>query len=196
MFLFTGLEYTHHKAKSREKYKMAQKNRLQFIILGLLNIESKTGYDLTKAFDSDIGEFWTANHSQIYPLLKKMEKENLITHHEIPAGPKLVKKSYDITSEGKEIFQAWLQEPSEADNSHDEFILKLYFIDSKNSPLLPEMISEQKQAREEKLDHLKQQLKDKFPNENTKQQQNGHYQVLKHAIQRETDYLKWLSEIN
>ena len=56
---------------------MAQKNRLQYIILGLLNIESKTGYDLTKAFDSDIGEFWSANHSQIYPLLKKMEQENI-----------------------------------------------------------------------------------------------------------------------
>ncbi|WP_125771535.1 PadR family transcriptional regulator [Companilactobacillus furfuricola] len=175
---------------------MAQKNRLQFIILGLLNIESKTGYDLTKAFDSDIGEFWTANHSQIYPLLKKMEKDQLITHHEEQAGPKLVKKSYDITTAGKAAFQEWLKEPSEADNSHDEFILKLYFIDSKNSPLLPEMINEQKQARAEKLNHLKQQLKDKFPTEKEKQQQNGHYNVLKHAIQRETDYLKWLDEIN
>jgi len=44
---------------------MAQKNRLKYILLGLLNRQRQTGYDLAKSFDSDIGEFWTANHSQI-----------------------------------------------------------------------------------------------------------------------------------
>ena len=34
---------------------MAQKNKLQFIILGLLNQQPLTGYDLTKAFDDEIG---------------------------------------------------------------------------------------------------------------------------------------------
>lgn len=174
---------------------MAQKNRLQFIILGLLNIESRTGYDLTKAFDSDIGEFWSANHSQIYPLLKKMEKEQLISHHEVQAGPKLVKKSYDLTEAGQSIFKEWLMEPTEADNSHDEFILKLYFIDDKDSPLLKDMVQEQLQARNEKLSHLQQQMQDKFPDQDTKFAQYGHYCVLKHAIQREASYLKWLEQI-
>src|SRR5699024_996667 len=112
---------------------MAQKNRLQYIILGLLNIEYRTGYDLTKAFDSDIGEFWSANHSQIYPILKKMEEDQLVSHHEVQVGQKLVKKSYDIMPNGKKTFLAWLNESSEIDSNHDEFILKLYFINDKNS---------------------------------------------------------------
>ncbi|MQS53268.1 PadR family transcriptional regulator [Companilactobacillus mishanensis] len=174
---------------------MAQKNRLQYIVLGLLNIESRTGYDLTKSFDSDIGEFWSANHSQIYPLLKKMEQENLISHHEVQVGTKLVKKSYDIMSDGKKIFNAWLEEPSEIDSSHDEFILKLYFIDDKKSELLEKMVAEQLSVRSDKLEHLNQQMRDKFPDQDKRQTQYGHYCVLKHAISRETDYIEWLKTI-
>lgn len=187
--------YTHFKELSREIFKMAQKNRLQYIILGLLNIESKTGYDLTKAFDSDIGEFWSANHSQIYPLLKKMEQDDLISHHEVQVGEKLIKKSYDIMPEGKKIFQSWLEEPTEIDNNHDEFILKLYFVDDKKSPLLKTMIAEQLAFREEKLQHLQNQIKDKFPNAAARQKQYGHFNVLKHAISREESYINWLKEI-
>lgn len=174
---------------------MAQKNRLQYIILGLLNIESRTGYDLTKAFDSDIGEFWSANHSQIYPLLKKMEEDQLVSHHEVQVGQKLVKKSYDIMPNGKKTFLAWLNESSEIDSNHDEFILKLYFINDKNSDLLKNMVAEQIEFRKNKLDHLLNQMKEKFPNATKKKAQYGHYCVLKHAISREQDYLEWLSEI-
>lgn len=174
---------------------MAQKNRLQYILLGLLNIESKTGYDLAKAFDSDIGEFWSANHSQIYPLLKKMEQDKLISHHDIQVGPKLVKKSYDISESGKKLFKEWLEEPNELDNSHDEFILKLYFIDDKQSSLMKEMVAEQLTIRTEKLQHLKNQMKDKFPNNQAKKQHYGHYSVLEHAIQREQTYVDWLQTI-
>lgn len=174
---------------------MAQKNRLQYIILGLLNIESRTGYDLTKAFDSDIGEFWSANHSQIYPLLKKMEEDQLVSHHEVQVGQKLVKKSYDIMPNGKKTFLAWLNESSEIDSNHDEFILKLYFINDKNSDLLKNMVAEQIEFRKNKLDHLLNQMKEKFPNATKKKAQYGHYCVLKHAISREQDYLEWLNEI-
>lgn len=174
---------------------MAQKNRLQYIILGLLNIGSKTGYDLAKAFDSDIGEFWSANHSQIHPLLKKMEQDEMITHHEIQVGQKLVKKSYDITDQGKKNFHEWLEEPSEADNSHDEFILKLYFIKDANSELLEEMVVSQLELRTDKLSHLQDQLADKFPDQASQQANYGHYCVLKHAIQRESGYVDWLKGI-
>ena len=71
---------------------MAQRNQLKFIILGLLSENDLTGYDITKAFESDIGEFWSANHSQIYPLLKRLEDEQLISHKLEVVGEKLEKK--------------------------------------------------------------------------------------------------------
>ena len=45
---------------------MAQKNLLKNILLGLINEKPKTGYDLKKEFDTEIGEFWSVKHSQIY----------------------------------------------------------------------------------------------------------------------------------
>ena len=42
---------------------------LKYAILGLLNREPMTGYDIAKEFSKDLGEFWNAKHSQIYPEL-------------------------------------------------------------------------------------------------------------------------------
>lgn len=171
---------------------MAQKNRLKFIILGLLTQQGQTGYDLAKSFDSDIGEFWQANHSQIYPLLKKMEKEGLITHEILTVGQKMEKKLYLITKAGETLFDQWLKEPSLPDNSHDEFILKLYFINDAHSSLLPVMLREQAKIHHAKLGHLEQQLKRKFPDQTAIDRQYGHFLVLRHALNRENQYANWL----
>ncbi|MCX8179105.1 MAG: PadR family transcriptional regulator, partial [Candidatus Aenigmarchaeota archaeon] len=39
---------------------------LKYAILGLLNRKPMTGYDLSKEFSYQLGNFWSANHSQIY----------------------------------------------------------------------------------------------------------------------------------
>ena len=56
---------------------MAQKNTLRYVILGLLSKEPMAGYDIKKAFEGEIGDFWYSNHSQIYPELNRMEQEGL-----------------------------------------------------------------------------------------------------------------------
>lgn len=174
---------------------MAQKNRLKYVLLGLLKSKKQTGYDLAKSFDSDIGEFWNANHSQIYPLLKRMEDDALIGHESMTVGQKLHKKQYFITSAGQEIFNAWLKSPSELDNTHDEFILKLFFIDNAQSPLLKPMIATQQKYHEDKLKQLTSQFKQKFSTQEKIDQSFGHSLVLRHAIDREQGYSRWLEEM-
>ena len=174
---------------------MAQKNRLQYIILGLLNERPQSGYDLTKSFDADIGEFWNANHSQIYPLLKRMEDQELITHKTSIVGQKLEKKIYLITQLGTNIFKDWLHSPSILDQAHDEFILKLYFISNRDNPQIKIMVAEQLQLHQAKLNTLKQQKITKFPDQEHINQDYGHFLVLNHAINREESYLSWLNTI-
>lgn len=175
---------------------MAQKNILKTVILGLLSEQNLTGYDITKAFDSDIGEFWRANHSQIYPLLKKLEADGLISHEIKLTGEKLEKKLYSLTSNGKQEFETWLSSPTPTINSvKDEFILKLYFISRSNDHRLPVMLKEQLQLHQDKLAHLQQQMKDKFPTEQQRQHEFGHFLILQHAVQRETAYANWIQQI-
>lgn len=172
---------------------IGQRNRLQYIILGLLSQQAQTGYDLAKAFDHEIGEFWQASHSQIYPLLQRLEADGDITHQDQISGEKLAKKQYQLTDQGQQKLAAWISEPSpELTATKDEFILKLYFIKSATDPRLSPMLQEQAQLHATQLAHLKARRQLVFPNQAAIDQAYGHYLILDHAIQRETHYVAWL----
>lgn len=173
---------------------MAQRNVLQFIILGLIHEQPLTGYDLTKAFDNDIGEFWSAKHSQIYPQLKTLETKGLLTHTDEITGEKLTRKRYSITESGQHLLDQWLSAPTpEAHNGKDEFVLKLYFIQQQSDPRLRPMLVEQLMLHEQRLNHLTQQLTNKFPT-GANATDFGHFLILTHAVRRERDYTAWLQD--
>lgn len=171
---------------------MAQKNILQFIILGLLHQQPRTGYELTKAFDSDLGEFWSAQHSQIYPQLRRLEEAGAIVHADEVTGEKLERKRYSLTATGEAALNDWLDEETvPAASGKDEFAVKLYFIDALTDPRLPAMLAAQANFHEAKLAHLRRQLATKFPL-GQPTAGIGHYLILDHAIKREVEYCQWL----
>jgi len=174
---------------------MAQKNKLQFIILGLLNQHPLTGYDLTKAFDNEIGEFWQAQHSQIYPQLKRLEDQGYITHEVTISGAKLEKKLYHITATGAQLLHTWISDGTpDLTATKDEFILKLYFIRTSRDPRLVPMLHEQRRLHTDKLEHLQARLKTVFPTKASQTENYGHYLILQHAIGREAYYVNWLQQ--
>ncbi len=174
---------------------IGQRNRLQYIILGLLNQRPQTGYDLAKAFENEIGEFWQAQHSQIYPMLKRLEAAGEISHEDTVTGEKLAKKQYTLTAAGREKLVAWVSQPSpELTPSKDEFILKLYFIKMASDPRIQPMLREQYQLHQSQLHHLQQRQETVFPNQTAIDQAYGHYLILDHAIERESHYVEWLAQ--
>ena len=56
---------------------------LKYVILGLLSQQSRSGYDLSQELSGALQEFWSANHSQIYPELKRLTEEGLQTRSEM-----------------------------------------------------------------------------------------------------------------
>ena len=123
---------------------MAQKNTLRYVILGLLSKAPMAGYDIKKAFEGEIGDFWYSNHSQIYPELSRMEQDRLISGHEEIVGSKLTKKKYTITDSGRTVFNQWLSESLNAlPPTRDEFAMKVYFMDSAQDPLLVTLFREE-----------------------------------------------------
>lgn len=161
--------------------------------MGLLGQEPQTGYDLTKAFDHEIGEFWQAQHSQIYPMLKRLEEAGDITHQDTVSGEKLAKKQYQLTDQGRQKLTAWVSEPSpELTATKDEFILKLYFIKSADDSRLAPMIQEQLALHQAQLTHLKARQRTVFPDQAAIDAAYGHYLILEHAVEREAHYVDWL----
>lgn len=102
---------------------------LDHILLGLLR-DSATGYDLKSAFSERIRHFWSAELSQIYPTLKRLEQRRML-HSRVepsPRGPN--RKVYSLTDEGREELQRWLRGGPEVGTERFAYLAQLYFMDA------------------------------------------------------------------
>ena len=158
---------------------MAQKNVLRYVILGILSKQESAGYDIKKLFEGEIGDFWSSNHSQIYPELKKMEVAGLIESHTEIVGTKLEKKFYQITEAGSAVLRKWQQEPlGPLLPSKDEFAMKLYLLDDASDQNVALLFQEELVRHEEKLAYLKERWETVFSDASTRQRHYGHAVIL------------------
>ena len=172
---------------------MAQKNVLKYILLGLLAHEEFAGYDIKKLFEGELRDFWYSNHSQIYPELRRMEEDALVTSDTKMVGAKLEKKFYRITERGRDALRAWMAEPLGAvPPSRDEFTLKLYLISDADDPLIPTLFREEIARREKNLRYLKNRRNEVFPTAESHTHHYGHALIFSQAIHREQQRLSWL----
>jgi PadR family transcriptional regulator AphA len=102
---------------------------LRFALLALLTVEPMTGYDLAKRFGSSVAFVWHAPDSQIYPELRKMAKEGLLTAEEVSWGPNGKKTQYRITIEGRAAFKQWMNTPLEYARERDPVHLKAAYLE-------------------------------------------------------------------
>ena len=107
--------------------KMSKDNTTVYIILGLLTHENLSGYDIKKRIDSMIGDFWSAGYGQIYPTLKQIEKEGLVTKHTDETQNDRERIIYSITAAGRQNLTQWLMHPEEKEYLKYEILLKLFF---------------------------------------------------------------------
>lgn len=106
---------------------MPKKNNTIYIILGLLNHEELSGYDIKKRIDDMISHFWEVGYGQIYPTLKTMEAKGLVFRKPDGnyRGPE--RNLYSITEEGKKVLKEWLVLPEDKEYVKYEILLKLFF---------------------------------------------------------------------
>jgi DNA-binding PadR family transcriptional regulator len=100
---------------------------VQSVLLGFLMRKSMTGYDLKKAFSISFSFFSGLSYGSIYPALKKMEKQGLITKRlEIQDGAPN-RKVYTITEAGKTAFLDALKSPFAQEQPKSSFLMRLFF---------------------------------------------------------------------
>ncbi len=170
---------------------------LKYAILGLLDQKELSGYDITRLFKEEVGNFWSAKHSQIYPELKRLTEEGFIRYETVIQGKKLEKKMYSITEEGRAELSKWLTTIDPIpETTKDEFMLKAYFASSMSIEELKQQIDNQLSSRKVKLTFLKKRMDDLLEQVNhhitVSSPQFGHYLVLSRAQDRETSYINWL----
>lgn len=119
-------------------------NTISYVILAMLIRSPLTGYDLKRFLNL----FWEAHHSQIYPTLKELRKQELIEIVDIPDGKR---KIYDITPAGKELVKEWVFSKSHAPSQKDEFLAKVFTISALDRDTSKFLIMERQQYFQEQL---------------------------------------------
>ena len=85
---------------------------VQYTLLGFLAEESNYGYELKKKYDGYFGKDKPILTGQIYSSLARLKRDNKvkeIADTSESGGPDRVR--YEITDEGKQDLQAWLESP-------------------------------------------------------------------------------------
>jgi PadR family transcriptional regulator AphA len=99
-------------------------NTLGYAIISALGRKPCSGYELAQYLDA----IWPAKHSQIYPMLTKLEQKELLTHEPVEQIGRPAKKIFSITEKGKETLQKWLTDSPADPINRDEFLIKVYSI--------------------------------------------------------------------
>jgi DNA-binding PadR family transcriptional regulator len=100
---------------------------VQSVLLGFLMRKSMTGYDLKKAFSISFSFFSGLSYGTIYPALKKMQQQGLVSKRlEIQDGiPN--RKIYAITEAGRKSFLESLKSPFAPEQPKSSFLMRLFF---------------------------------------------------------------------
>ena len=97
------------------------------VLLGLLTIGPMSGYDLGQAIRTSVGFFWNESYGQIYPNLKNLAAEGLVTSKTERQKGKPDRHIYSITKKGRERLAAWLAVAPQPEIPRNELLLKLFF---------------------------------------------------------------------
>lgn len=101
------------------------------VILGMIALGNQTGYDIKQLVDKSTRHFWAASYGQIYPELRRLEEQGLISGQPEPRGGR-ARTVYSLTPAGEAAFADWLDD---ADDDipfevRAEGMLKLFFSDA------------------------------------------------------------------
>jgi PadR family transcriptional regulator AphA len=101
---------------------------LEHILLGLLR-EPASGFDLKSVLDNGIGHFWAAELSQVYPSLKRLEKQKFLRSRRAASkrGPGRI--VYEITANGRKKLASWLQDDPQFEDMRHTFLAQIYLMD-------------------------------------------------------------------
>jgi len=169
---------------------------LGYAILGLLSREELSGYDLTRRMAGQVGYFWSARHSQIYPELAKLEDGGYVTHIVVEQTERPDKKVYKITARGLEDLKEWVTQPPVSRPIRDELTLKAYSVWLADKEEVVRLFREEELRHEEQLTHyeeLRAWMEDTWGGDlaSPDNPRFASYATLRRGIGYEKEYAEW-----
>jgi DNA-binding PadR family transcriptional regulator len=119
-------------------------------ILGILAARPQHGYELLNHFreNSELGRVWTLSTSQLYAVLKRLEREKLVRGKTVASPEAPARREYRVTKPGNEVVQSWLFDSKLSPSIRQvrvQFISRLYVARLLGAPV-GEIIAKQRNA--------------------------------------------------
>jgi PadR family transcriptional regulator AphA len=99
------------------------------VVLGILEKAPRSGYDIKTVVDRSTRFFWAASYGQIYPELRRLERDGLIEGENVPNGAR-DRRVYNLTAAGRKALVDWLLGSATTIELRDESLLRLFFADA------------------------------------------------------------------
>ncbi|HEX8744554.1 MAG TPA: PadR family transcriptional regulator [Thermoleophilaceae bacterium] len=125
------------------------------LILGMVRMGKRTGYEIKQLVDVSARFFWTTSYGQIYPELKRLEEAGLVTGAPEPTGGRS-RTVYSMTAAGDAALDDWLGSRAELVwELRDEGLLKLFFSEGRDLGEVREHLSAVRERSEAVAEQLR-----------------------------------------
>lgn len=173
------------------------------IILGLLQQQERTGYDLkTGCFNDCIAHVWQADQAQIYRTLDKLEAQGWVNcqieiQHDRPN-----RKVYRITQSGKAALDQWLQTHQPPPILREPLLMQLYLATDLSNEAIVALLEQEQTVHQLRLRSVEavqrnfplKQAIGSTPAHSVSRQQVIHQLVVELLRHKEQTYLDWLQK--
>ncbi len=102
---------------------------IKYAILGLLSLNSLSGYDIKKRFEGSKALYWSGNNNQIYKTLIQLHKEGWVSREIQVQESSPSRKVYSITEKGLEELRNWVLATPEMPRIKNSFLMQLAWSD-------------------------------------------------------------------
>ena len=133
---------------------MGQPTAVTWVVLGLLALAPRSGYDIKRAVDRTIRHFWAASYGQIYPELRRLEGAGWIEGADASRGARS-RRVFELAPAGRAALQGWLAGRETRIEMRDESLLRLFFADTLPTAHALGLLEARREGYRQMLEYLK-----------------------------------------
>ncbi|MFF3290098.1 PadR family transcriptional regulator [Streptomyces sp. NPDC003023] len=125
---------------------------LRHAVLAALLDGEYSGYQLAKAFDVGVANFWHALPQQLYAELAKLEKEGLVTGRQVVQETRPNKRLFRVSDAGLAELERFAAATPKPSFIRDDLLVKVQAVDGVDSGPVIEQLEERASAAEARIE--------------------------------------------